>query len=36
MKDSKELKVSAIKNGTVIDHIPAKNLATQSQPLPEA
>lgn len=26
MKDSKELKVSAIKNGTVIDHIPAKNL----------
>ena len=26
MKDSKELKVSAIKNGTVIDRIPAKNL----------
>lgn len=25
-KDKKELKVSAIKNGTVIDHIPAKNL----------
>ena len=26
MKDRKELKVSAIKNGTVIDHVPAKNL----------
>lgn len=26
IKDTKELKVSAIKNGTVIDHIPAKNL----------
>jgi len=26
MKELKELKVSAIKNGTVIDHIPAKNL----------
>lgn len=26
MKESKELKVSAIKNGTVIDHIPAKSL----------
>lgn len=26
MEQSKELKVSAIKNGTVIDHIPAKNL----------
>jgi aspartate carbamoyltransferase regulatory subunit len=25
-KDRKELKVSAIKNGTVIDHIPARNL----------
>jgi len=25
-KNKKELKVSAIKNGTVIDHIPAKNL----------
>ena len=24
--DNKELKVSAIKDGTVIDHIPAKNL----------
>lgn len=28
MKDSKELKVSAIRNGTVIDHIPAKDLFT--------
>ncbi len=26
MKEGKHLKVSAIKNGTVIDHIPAKNL----------
>ena len=26
MKESKELKVSAIKDGTVIDHIPAKSL----------
>jgi len=26
MKEEQELKVSAIKNGTVIDHIPAKNL----------
>ncbi|HBF87952.1 MAG TPA: aspartate carbamoyltransferase regulatory subunit [Bacteroidales bacterium] len=26
MKDIKELKVSAIKNGTVIDHIPAKSV----------
>lgn len=26
MKAEKQLKVSAIKNGTVIDHIPAKNL----------
>jgi len=26
MKDLQELKVSAIKNGTVIDHIPAKDL----------
>jgi len=26
MKQTKELKVSAIKDGTVIDHIPAKNL----------
>lgn len=26
MPDKKELKVSAIKNGTVIDHIPAKDL----------
>ncbi len=26
MKDKKELKVSAIKNGTVIDHIPASKL----------
>ncbi|MFC2097687.1 aspartate carbamoyltransferase regulatory subunit [Bacteroidota bacterium] len=26
MKETKELKVSAIKDGTVIDHIPAKNL----------
>jgi len=26
MKEKKELKVSAIKDGTVIDHIPAKNL----------
>lgn len=26
MKDVKHLSVSAIKNGTVIDHIPAKNL----------
>ena len=26
MEQSKELKVSAIKDGTVIDHIPAKNL----------
>lgn len=26
MKNKKELKVSAIKNGTVIDHIPARNL----------
>ncbi len=26
MKDEKQLKVSAIKNGTVIDHVPAKNL----------
>lgn len=26
MKEEKQLKVSAIKNGTVIDHIPAKNL----------
>ena len=28
MKDQKEMKVSAIKNGTVIDHIPAKDLFT--------
>ncbi|MCF8370345.1 MAG: aspartate carbamoyltransferase regulatory subunit [Bacteroidales bacterium] len=28
MKDSKELKVSAIKDGTVIDHIPARDLFT--------
>jgi aspartate carbamoyltransferase regulatory subunit len=28
MKDAKELKVSAINNGTVIDHIPAKALFT--------
>ncbi|MEA3444122.1 MAG: aspartate carbamoyltransferase regulatory subunit [Bacteroidota bacterium] len=28
MTDKKELKVSAIKNGTVIDHIPAKDLFT--------
>ncbi len=26
MKEEKQLKVSAIKNGTVIDHVPAKNL----------
>jgi len=26
MKENKKLQVSAIKNGTVIDHIPAKNL----------
>ena len=26
MEDKKELKVSAIKNGTVIDHIPSQNL----------
>ena len=28
MKDQKEMKVSAIKDGTVIDHIPAKDLFT--------
>ncbi len=26
MKDEQKLQVSAIRNGTVIDHIPAKNL----------
>ena len=26
MENNKELKVSAIKDGTVIDHIPAQNL----------
>ena len=30
MKEAKQLVVSAIQNGTVIDHVPAKNLFMSS------